>query len=149
MSAVSAPPEDGAEPLDAERLDDDDLVSRFEACTLPAASFGHREHVRVAWVYSTRHAADEALCRFSGALRRFAAAQGAAERYHATITWAFMLLVCQRAAHGGELTWNEFAAHNPDLLEWRRGRSVLDRYYRAETLASPLARAVFVMPDKA
>ena len=34
--------------------------------------------------------------------------------------------------------WEEFARNNPDLLTWKDG--ILTRYYRAETLASDLAK---------
>jgi hypothetical protein len=42
--------------------------------------------------------------------------------------------------------WEEFAARNPDLLEWKDG--ILGRYYRQETLKSELARSIFLFPDK-
>jgi hypothetical protein len=48
-----------------------------------------------------------------------------------------------RAEHA---TWESFAAANADLLTWQP--SVLDRYYRPETLASDLARRAFVWPDR-
>ncbi len=41
--------------------------------------------------------------------------------------------------------WEDFARQNPDLFTWRPG--ILERYYRAETLQSDLARRVFLMPD--
>jgi hypothetical protein len=41
--------------------------------------------------------------------------------------------------------WEEFARNNPDLLSWKDG--ILTRYYRAETLASNLAKTIFVLPD--
>ena len=39
-----------------------------------------------------------------------------------------------------------FAARHPDLLSWKP--SILDRYYRDETLWSERARQTFVMPDR-
>ena len=44
------------------------------------------------------------------------------------------------------LDWQGFADRNADLLTWKP--SALDRYYRAETLASERARRIFVMPDR-
>ncbi|HSS49874.1 MAG TPA: hypothetical protein VLX28_13130 [Thermoanaerobaculia bacterium] len=130
-----------------ETLTDDDFVARFEDCTLPNSSFHHRDHVRLAWIYLRRHPPLEALARFAESLRRFAAANGHPGLYHETITWAFLLLIrerMERGAAGG--TWEDFGTAHPELLSWKP--SILDRYYRPETLGSELARRVFVMPDR-
>jgi len=129
-------------------LDDATLLHRFEDTTLPASAFHHREHVRVAWLYLKAESPLAALTRFAEGLQRYAAAQGAAGLYHETITWAFLLLIRERMEReGAEATSEEFVARNPDLLAWKP--SILDRYYRPETLGSELARRVFVMPDRA
>jgi hypothetical protein len=128
-------------------MTDDELHRRFETSTLPAGAFHHREHVRLAWIYLGRYPALEAMTRFCAGLRRFAAAQGKATLYHETITWAYLLLVRERRERRPGATWEEFAAANEDLLTWRP--SVLRSYYRDETLASDLARRVFVLPDRA
>jgi hypothetical protein len=86
-----------------------------------------------------------ALERFCGGLRRVAQAAGKPERYHETITWAYLLLINERMERSGrDLSWEEFARRNPDLLRWKP--SVLEAYYSAEDLASDLARRVFVLP---
>lgn len=127
-------------------LDDREFIRRFEDCTLPAAEFHHRDHVRLAWLYLREHPPLQALTRFSEGLKRYAATNGHDGLYHETITWAYLLLIRERAARGGAgETFEEFAAANPDLLTWRP--SILASYYREETLASDLARRVFVMPD--
>ena len=128
-------------------LDDGALVERFEAGEEPPGGFHHREHVRVAWWYLKRHPLPEALSRFSGALKRFALARGKPGLYHETITVAFVLLINERldGAATGE-TWAQFADRNQDLLTWRP--SVLDRYYRPDTIASDRARRTFVLPDR-
>jgi hypothetical protein len=132
--------------VSAATLDDRRFLGDFEAGRVPEAGFGHREHVRAAWLCLQEGPAAEAIARFTGALQRFAVARGKPGLYHETITWAFLLLVRERQAQGpaGE-TWTEFAARNPDLLTWRP--SVLDAYYRPETLSSELARRCFVLPD--
>ena len=127
-------------------MDDKGFIRRFEDCTLPSSEFHHRDHVRLAWLYLREHPPLLALTRFSEGLKRYAAANGHAGLYHETITWAYLLLIHERAARGGAgETFEEFAAENPDLLTWRP--SILQSYYREETLASDLARRVFVMPD--
>jgi hypothetical protein len=128
-------------------MTDRELIEQFENGTLPAECFHHREHVRAAFLYLTEHPVMEALKAFSGTLRKFAEAQGKPHLYHETITWAYVFLIRERMVRSGKKqSWDEFARNNPDLLAWKDG--VLTRYYRAETLASALARAVFVFPDR-
>lgn len=132
-------------------MTDDELIAAFENGSLRRECFHHRDHIRMAYLYLCRHSALEALGRFSGALQRFAAANGAPERYHETITWSLLLLIRERIArwshdHDRTPTWDEFAACNPDLLCWRA--PVLKKYYLDETLDSAFARRTFVLPDR-
>jgi hypothetical protein len=88
-----------------------------------------------------------ALARLTPALRRFASRLGKADRYHETITWAYLLLINERTERTGRRgSWQEFADTNPDLLTGRG--TVLRSYYRDETLQSELARRVFLLPDR-
>lgn len=129
-------------------MTDQDFISAFEACTLPPADFHHRDHVRLAWLYLQREPLLAALGRFCAGIQRFAAAAGRPERYHVTITWAYMLLIHERMERGGPgLSWAEFAAGNPDLFDWAE-RPVLERYYHQDTLRSDLARRTFLLPDR-
>jgi hypothetical protein len=127
-------------------MDDEGLVRTFEAGEVPEGGFHHEQHVRVAWAYLKRHPLPEALGRFSSGLRHFAECQNKPQLYHETITVAYVLLINERLADGRDLTWTQFAARHSDLLAW--GPSILDRYYRHETLMSARAREVFVMPDQ-
>jgi hypothetical protein len=130
-----------------ETLEAEEFISRFEDCTLPASSFHHRDHVRLAWLYLRREPLLAALTRFTAGIKRFALAHGQAGLYHETITWAYLFLVHERIASGAaDETWEGFAARNPDLLTWRP--SILAAYYRDETLASDLARRIFLLPDR-
>ncbi len=125
----------------------DELIEQFECGTTPADTFHHADHVRLAFEYLCRYTVLEALEKFSAALKRFAAAQGKAQRYHETITWAYLLLIRERIARAGcAQTWEEFAERNADLLGWKSG--VLAILYRQETLDSDFARHTFVLPDK-
>jgi len=128
-------------------MTDAELIEQFEQCTLSGDCFHHREHVRVAFLYLSQHPLTEALQRFSAGLQRFAAAQGKAQRYHETITWAYVFLIHDRMSRTEKRqTWDEFAESNADLLIWKGG--ILNRYYREETLASELARRTFIFPDR-
>jgi hypothetical protein len=125
-------------------MTDAELLEEFERGTLEP--FHHADHVHVAFAYLNQFPPAEALARFSSGLKHFAALRGKANLYHETITWAYLCLIRQRMADAGPQTWEAFAQANPDLLLWKK--SLLDRYYRAETLASERARRMFVFPDQ-
>ena len=125
-------------------MTEEELVGGFERCSLPNGSFHHPDHVHVVWSYLQRMPLPAALERFQAALKRFAAHHGKPGLYHETITCAYVVLVNQRIVHGE--TWEEFSSRNGDILKWRP--SILDRYYRRETLESDLARRVFLLPDR-
>jgi hypothetical protein len=100
----------------------------------------------MAFAYLRQYSALEALERFCTALKQFAKAQGKADLYHETITWAYLLLIHERMSRAAQTqTWEQFASANPDLLRWKDG--VLEKYYAEETLRSDLAKRVFVFPD--
>ncbi len=120
------------------------LVAAFEACTLPPDRFRHRQHLQVAWWLLREGPALPAMLRFVDGLRRFAAHIGKPELFHATVTWAYLLLVDERLERGGRRrSWAEFERDHPELF----ARELLARYWTPETLASPVARRVFVFPD--
>jgi|SRR5581483_6159099 len=119
------------------------LLEAFERCTIDP--FHHRDHVHVVWSYLQQMPLFEALERFRAGLRRFAEHHGKPGLYHETITCAYVMLVHERMAAHPQDSWEAFCRDNPDVLSWRP--SVLDRYYRPETLASELARRVFILPD--
>jgi hypothetical protein len=128
-------------------MEDGAFLAAFESATLPEIGFRHRDHVRAAWLLLRAGSPAQALGRFSEALKRFAASLGKERLYHETITWAYLLLINERMERSGRAgSWQEFAASNSDLLTWRP--SILDSYYREETLRSDLARTVFVLPDR-
>lgn len=122
------------------------LLAQLEAGTLPAGGFHHADHVRAAWECLRSGSLLEAIERFSRALRAYAAAKGKPERYHETVTWAYLLIMHDRMARRPGASWEDFSAHNRDLFE--AGNEVLLDYYRQETLQSELARRVFLMPDR-
>jgi len=133
-------------------MNGDDLVAALEDCTLPADRFHHADHLHAAWTYLRRFPAAEAIREFSRTLRLSTASLGKADRYHETITWAYLLLLNERIHRldqergDQEATWEEFSHANQDLFDWKE--PLVRRYYRKETLGSDFARSVFVMPDK-
>jgi len=125
---------------------DAQFLERFEGQTLSEAEFRHSDHVRLAWLYLRNLALPEAISTFSSGLKQFATRFGKPDRYHETITLAYLLIINERMVRGpARSTWTDFATENADLFKWKGG--ILDAYYRPETLTSDLARRVFVFPE--
>jgi len=127
-----------------EVLSDEALIAGFEAAALESGTFHHAEHVRVAWLYFQRYEPAAALERFATKIRALVTALGAADKYHETITWAYLLLIRERLVPGE--SWEAFAAGAEDLLDPKG--AVLRRYYSPQVLASDRARGRFVLPDR-
>lgn len=129
-------------------MTDLEFMASLEDGTLDNKAFHHADHVRMAFLFLRTYSLLEALERFSTAVARFAAQNGKPELYHETMTWGFMLLIHDRITRGlGGQSWDEFAAANADVLDWKN--NILKKYYRAETLSSELARRAFLFPDRA
>ena len=128
-------------------LDDATLLARFEQLEIAPRDFRHREHIRLAFAMLRDADFGEAALRFRAALKRFAAAAGAHAKYHETLTWAYLALVARCMDEGYADSFALLAAH-PDLLDHQTG--LLARYYDVAAItASPLARRVFVLPERA
>jgi hypothetical protein len=125
-------------------MTDDELIAALEDTTLPETRFDHTAHLRTAYLLLRRDGFPSAIARMSSALKRYAASKGKADRYHETITVAYLALVQQHMAMRGDADgWPHFARANPELFD----RRLLQHYYRDETLRSDLARRTFVMPS--
>jgi hypothetical protein len=126
-------------------LTDDAFLAALEDGSLPAAAFDHAAHVRAGYLYLKRRGFIGGMAAFRDSLRRFAARHGAPQKYHETITVAYLALIHDRihAAPADEV-WPDFAARNADLF----ARDLLHRYYQPETLSAPRAREVFLLQPR-
>lgn len=120
------------------------VLERFEAGEIDPAAFTHRDHVRMGFELARRAPFTEAADRFARALRAMTIRAGAPEKYHDTITVAFMALIAERLG-GADEDFEAFAAANPDLFD----RGVLKRWYGDGRLDTPQARRAFVLPTPA
>lgn len=127
---------------------DQEFVEALENATLPAASFGHREHVRYAWLLLRRHRLASALPRISDALLRFATHHGAPGMFHATVTWTYVLVIDELMhARGSERSdFDRFLERNPLLLE--PVPRLMSRFYAEPTWQSQRATETYVLPDR-
>ena len=119
----------------------DELLA-LETGALDPAMFPHREHVRLGYEMLGRYSFGDAVARFSRGLRLMAAKGGRPEVYHETITVAFLAVIGERRAQGGDDGWDDFKNKNGDLLDKR----CLEALYGAEQLGSDLARRTFCLP---
>ena len=99
-------------------MTDDQLIDGFERGTLPPGSFGHREHIRVAWRYLTWFGRDEAERRLLAGLRTFAARAGQPDKFDAALTTAWVTVLADtKAALEPGATVDTLALARPDLLD--------------------------------
>ncbi|MEV6977331.1 hypothetical protein [Kitasatospora sp. NPDC093806] len=120
----------------------DELMAEVRA---GGGGFGHREHVHLTWLAIRRVGMPAALALVGDGIRRVATAAGAPQKYHVTLTRAWVELVAHHDA-GPELPdFAAFAARHAELLD----KDLLTRHYRPETLATPQARATWTAPDLA
>lgn len=120
-------------------------VDAFENGAIDPGAFDHEAHVYVAWLYLERFPLLEAIAKFDAALRRLTVTLGIPGKYHATITWFFMMLIAERRNAVRDSDWFRFRRDNDDLIG---DGEILQCYYDGETLASDRARESFVLPDK-
>ena len=123
---------------------DEDFLRAFEDLSLPVELFHHREHIRVAWLYLKSSDASRAAERMSASIRRFANHHGATQKYHHTLTLAWMRLVAAALVETPEdYSFAQFLAANPELGD----KNVLGKYYSNELLQTTAAREGWVEPD--
>ncbi|WP_051755849.1 hypothetical protein [Kitasatospora purpeofusca] len=122
-----------------------DFGALMAEATAASEKFGHREHVHLTWLAVRRFGTPAAVGLVSDGIRRTARYAGAPQKYHATVSRAWVELVGHHAAeHDGD-DFTTFADQHPALLDKR----LLTRFYRPATLAGPQAKAGWVEPDLA
>lgn len=128
-------------------MNDDDrrLLCGFLQGTLTGEQFPHRAHVRVAWVMLEVVGLVRTLDLYPAALRRLTLVLGVPDRFHATMTCAYLLLVDERRRRMPGGSWEAFSAANADLL--CRRPSLLEQVYGPTRLRSNDARDYFVLPS--
>ncbi|MFE4794537.1 hypothetical protein ACFRFL_05390 [Streptomyces sp. NPDC056708] len=122
-----------------------DFDALMAEVTATAGKFGHREHVHLTWLAVRRFGTPAAIGLVSDGIQRTARYAGAPQKYHATVSRAWVELVGHHAAEHGDDDFTAFADHHPVLLDKR----LLTRFYRPATLADSQARTGWVEPDLA
>ena len=121
------------------------FLQALETCVLPEIEFGHAAHVRAAYLYLRGGDFATSLLRLQRTIRAYASSLGRPDRYHETITVAYLALIQQHIAERGDGGgWNGFERDNPELFD----RELLLRFYSRSQLESGLARRLFLLPDR-
>lgn len=129
----------------SQHLTDAAFLAAFEDGSLPPSQFRHQDHLRMAYLYLRDHGLGGAIARMTSGLRHYVQILGKTEKYHETVTVAFLALINERLAAGGDPgDWERFAARHPELFE----RDLLTTYYPAEVLSSDEARRTFVLQPR-
>jgi hypothetical protein len=105
--------------------------------------FSHREHLELTWTYLDRYPLERAYQAVAAAIRHLARMHGAPDRYHETITRAWVRLVAVHRSWQPGGSFDEFIAAYPRLLD----RALLDHHYSKERLMAPAARGAWTEPD--
>ena len=125
----------------------DPLVRAFETSSVDPAAFRHREHLYVAWTYLRALSVEDALARYVHHLRQLTTTLGVPEKFHATITWAYVILLRDAMDRSPGTSFDDLLARNPALLDHDAG--ALYAHYDRTELASEEARRRFVLPRRA
>ncbi|WP_205519088.1 hypothetical protein [Streptomyces olivoreticuli] len=120
-----------------------DFNTLMAEVTAASGMFGHREHVQLTWLAVRRFGMPAAVGLVSDGIQRTARYAGAPQKYHATVSRAWVELIAHHAAEHGDDDFTAFADNHPVLLDKR----LLTRFYRPATLAGSQARTGWVEPD--
>ncbi len=116
---------------------DEDFLRAFEDLSFPGGLFHHPGHIRVAWLYLKCSDATRAAERMAAGILRFANHHGATQKYHHTLTLAWMRLVAAALVETPEgHSFEEFLAAHRQLED----KNLLARYYSNERLQTVAAR---------
>ncbi|MFJ8589603.1 hypothetical protein ACIRD2_33940 [Streptomyces sp. NPDC093595] len=105
--------------------------------------FDHRAHLHLTWLAFRSVGMPDAIVLVSDGIQRTARYAGAPQKYHATVSRAWVELVAYHAAEHDAQDFTAFIERCPALLDKR----LLTHFYRSTTLASSQARVGWVEPD--
>lgn len=125
-------------------MNDSEFLKAFEDCTLPHGAFPHRAHLRMAWLYLRADGWEIGIQKIADGIRRFAAASGADNKYHETITVFWARMVSYAISCASEIAdFDVFIETFPHLLD----STLLKRHYSVDVIRSEAARRAWIAPD--
>ena len=137
-------------PYQTAYADDSAFIDAFERRALPFPEWCHAAHIRMAWIYLTRHGFDGALDRARRGIRAYNEANKVVDAplsgYHETLTQAWLRVV------NATIRGQDPCATSMDFLEAQphlRVRTLLRVFYSKARMLSPEAKLTFLPPDLA
>ena len=129
-------------------MTDAEFLERFEAADISAESWGHDDHLRMAFLYLRDFDWDVALDRMRTGIQRLNSANGVPNTiesgYHETMTIAWAALVRAAMSNGdGSGHALDFVRDHPHL----RDKTLLRAHYSRERILTAEAKARWVEPD--
>jgi hypothetical protein len=122
----------------------DELTTLLPEITGPSGQFRHRQHIHLAFLAVRRYGMPEATTRICDWIQHIAAYERAPQKYHYTVSRAWVEIVAHHAGADPDCAdFGTFADRHPALLDKR----LLARHYRSSTLAAAPARSGWVEPD--
>jgi hypothetical protein len=126
-------------------LTDDEFLSRFVAATLPPGQFGHRSHLRAAWLCVRLYGVDQGGEYFVRSLKHYVAVHDSRAKYHETLTRTWLVAVVDALIGAEDVTdFDRFLELRPRLLDPRHP----EHHYSPDLLWSDAARRDLVEPDR-
>ena len=121
-----------------------ELAAILPQITGPDGQFRHRQHIHLAFLAVRRYGMPEATARICDWIQRIAAYERAPQKYHHTVSRAWVELVAHHAHADPDCTdFDAFVRRHPALLDKR----LISMHYRSSTLAAGRARRGWVEPD--
>ncbi|MGV3663186.1 MAG: hypothetical protein ACO1TE_23645 [Prosthecobacter sp.] len=129
-------------------MSDDEFILQFEARSYPFTEWHHRAHIKLAYLYLTRHGFDAALAKLRAGIQAYNAANNVPDEpmrgYHETVTQFWLRIVDMTVQQYGSLpTADEFFDFHPQLSQKKNHRL----FYSPGLFTSPEAKRGFVEPD--
>lgn len=125
-------------------VDDPELKAILGRIVGPDGAFRHRQHLNLAFVAVRRHGMPAAIDKVCAWIRQVAAYERAPQKYHYTVSRAWVELVAHHVATDPDCgEFDVFAERYPALLDKR----LLSRHYCSTTLASDQSRHGWTRPD--
>ena len=124
------------------------FLEAFEAQSLNGDCWTHEAHLRMAWIVCRMESSvDDAIARARSGIQKFNAANGKSDKYHETVTVAYMRLMWDRLKREGDGgRFEAFRDAQPDLFE--RYPGPLLAHYSREILETRESMEAFVQPDR-
>src|SRR5882672_10812027 len=122
----------------------DELTALLPEITGSSGQFRHRQHIHLAFLAVRRYGMPEATTRICDWIQHIAAYERAPQKYHHTVSRAWVEIVAHHADADPDCAdFGIFAERHPALLDKR----LLARHYRSSTLAAAPACSGWVEPD--